>query len=602
MRCPHCGSDNANTAAVCGGCLRPLELLALEDRAPREPAEAQARLPAADPASPPKTVWLRVVAPESRAIVSSRLPDVIQPPTLHAMAPSMARGPARVPRLPRAPAPVEVVTEGPAPAELPAVGVYALREPARVAARAPATTPRPTEVLRPAAPGAIAALRRLALPGLRRPSTGRVVQPTLAAGPAAVPPLPRAVEPALREVPGPPGRIPRVEPVSTETQPAIRLPAALRRAAATSPPALPPAARPAMAASASPSPSARPAPLPALEEPTLREIPGPPGRVPPVSAPHAQEPAALPPAGAPRAAGADVPPPPPEAVRPPTPRSAPVAAAAQPAPVPSLVEPALREPARQPVQRAPVLARACERARQLVHVIPSRVRSLLSTLPEAIRPRRIRAAGPALAGRPAAVPPLLEAPAATVQDRLLREALAPPGRCPYVFASTAAGDVRTVPPTAASSVSSPMPEKLTNMPSRPVTLPMCARPARLPLLPPARTVRRPRRRPTRVRMRPAPMPLGLRPRQIVAILSVLVVSLAAITGYYVWRPLPYGGSQGSAATPGIASMAMVDGDAEDTYVTAVEDVWRNAMAELERFRTVVVRRNLRKKLGSADRT
>ena len=90
------------------------------------------------------------------------------------------------------------------------------------------------------------------------------------------------------------------------------------------------------------------------------------------------------------------------------------------------------------------------------------------------------------------------------------------------------------------------------------------------------------------------MPTRLRPVQVMAILSVLVISLAAVTGYYVWHPPWSADGARRGATAGGASMAMLSGDADSAYRMAVRDVWRTAMTGLERFRIAMATGDLQR--------
>jgi hypothetical protein len=90
------------------------------------------------------------------------------------------------------------------------------------------------------------------------------------------------------------------------------------------------------------------------------------------------------------------------------------------------------------------------------------------------------------------------------------------------------------------------------------------------------------------------LPGRLRPAQVVGILAVLTVTMAFVTGYWVWGPTLRESRGQRGATVGMASLALVDGGARGTYDAVVRDVWRDAVTELNRFGAVVGERDLRR--------
>jgi len=371
------------------------------------------------------------------------------------------------------------------PLELPALEDRALREPAEPAGRLPppgtqfSFGPNTVRVVAPEP-------RRFmwsSPPDLRGPRALHAVAPSISAPPANVPRLPRAPAPAvtaapapvelppvreqpLREPAGAPPRVPRVTAQPTQR---LRAPATLGAAApsamADTGQLVPQILRPRTARLVHEPAVARPSavpPLPTVVEPALQEPARQPVQPSPLLARACQRASQLlrvvprpvrsllsPPPGITRPA--------PVKAHPPLPPARPSAVPA----LPAMAEPALQEPARQPVQPSPLLARASQSAAQLLHIVPGPVRSLLSPPPGITRPAPVKAHPPPPPARPSAVPALPPAVEPALQEWAGRAARpGPMGRAPHVAPSptAAAGGVRSIPPIAAAAISPPAPE------------------------------------------------------------------------------------------------------------------------------------------------
>lgn len=275
MRCPHCKYENANAAAVCAECLRPLELPPLQDRLLHEPPQPRTRPPSVSTTVTRAMPTILVVAPSWRGGVSSPLPKINEPRATHRSAPSMRAAPAPIPRLPRARAPVSAPPDAAElAAALAAVRGRALREPAEPPGRGPSVAAQ--AIRESQGPRALAPTIRAPvsppLPALVKPEAVSRSAPWPVTRPARIPPLPRArpipkpapalVKPALHEQAALPPRVPAMAARAfREThQPAAF---AQRRMELRST-ELPRIIRPAAGMALPPSPAARPAPLPTL--------------------------------------------------------------------------------------------------------------------------------------------------------------------------------------------------------------------------------------------------------------------------------------------------------------------------------------------------
>ncbi|MFQ5808130.1 MAG: hypothetical protein ACE5JM_00810 [Armatimonadota bacterium] len=298
----------------------------------------------------------------------------------------------------------------------------------------------------------------------------------------------------------------------------------------------------------------------------------------------------------------------PEVMRPAAVRVVSARPSARPAPLPALphVEIGVREAVRR-AEPPPLVARACEAAEKLLPSAPVPVRSLMPAQLDVMRPIAGRAAAPSQPARPAALPPTpatvaLEA----VEERLLGEPHQPEIRSPYVpGALGGAGGLRSVPIPASAVVLRPIHAQLTQTCGRAVELPAGARAAAIPALlptPPAVRARVAAHVPTPARAMPMVMPRHLPPAHVMAIVLVLGISLAAITGYYAYGPGPRGSQAGAAMGTGGASMAMMETGGDRAYEVIVKDVWRDAMTALEHFGLVVAGGDLSEIADAAGET
>ena len=83
------------------------------------------------------------------------------------------------------------------------------------------------------------------------------------------------------------------------------------------------------------------------------------------------------------------------------------------------------------------------------------------------------------------------------------------------------------------------------------------------------------------------MPRRLRLGQVTAVMAVLAISMAIITGYFLGRPASYQDDRRGIGTAGVAAIATAGGTDEKAYTTATKDIWHRAMGGLEDLRAVV---------------
>jgi regulator of protease activity HflC (stomatin/prohibitin superfamily) len=86
---------------------------------------------------------------------------------------------------------------------------------------------------------------------------------------------------------------------------------------------------------------------------------------------------------------------------------------------------------------------------------------------------------------------------------------------------------------------------------------------------------------------PMAMPRHLPAAHVMAIVLVLGISLAAITGYYAYGPTLSGSQARAVGGTGGASLGTMAADGAPTYEAVARPAWRDAVAALERFRSVV---------------
>ncbi len=95
------------------------------------------------------------------------------------------------------------------------------------------------------------------------------------------------------------------------------------------------------------------------------------------------------------------------------------------------------------------------------------------------------------------------------------------------------------------------------------------------------------------------MPRQLPLAQVTAVVAVLAVSMAIITGYFLGRPAAQQDDGRGVGTAGIASVATAGGPDGKAYTTAAKGIWRRAMGGLEGLHSVVATDDLERIAGVA---
>jgi hypothetical protein len=95
------------------------------------------------------------------------------------------------------------------------------------------------------------------------------------------------------------------------------------------------------------------------------------------------------------------------------------------------------------------------------------------------------------------------------------------------------------------------------------------------------------------------MPRRLPLAQVTAVVAILAVSLAIITGYFLGRPAAQQDDGRGVGTAGVASVATAGGPDERAYTTAAKGIWRRAMGGLEGLNAVVATDDLERIAGVA---